>query len=328
MTANALPLTGQRALVTGGLGFLGLNLVGPLLDGGAQVRLLSRSLDPLAIAWLDEIRSGRPVEVLQGDAAMAEQRPEWFVGVDYVFHLAGESGAEKSLRKAHQDMEVNVSVHLGLLEALRARDRPPRVVFASSRLVYGATAAEPVNEQHATQPTSLYGVHKLAAEHYHRIYWMHHGVPYCSLRITNPYGPYQLPSRRHYGILNRFMIAALAGDSIPLYGGGSQLRDYVHVDDVARALLAAAIDERAVGQTFNLGSGQSIAIGNAARRIVDLAGSGRVEEVPWPPGALQVETGDFLCDISHIDAQLGWRPRIGLDEGLTKSLGAYRSLPG
>jgi UDP-glucose 4-epimerase len=319
-------LRGRLVLLTGGLGFLGLNLVPLLLASGAQVRILARTLQPLALAWLEELRGGRSVEVLQGDIADAGRMPGWLAGVDLVINLAGESGAVKSLREAHADMQVNIAGHLNLLDALRDRDSLPRVVFVSSRLVYGVTGAEPAGEGHPTLPTSLYGLHKLTVEHYYRIYHQHYGIPYSILRLTNPYGLYQLPQRRHYGIVNRFAMAAIRDEAIPLYGGGPQLRDYIHVRDAAEAILRAGVDPRAAGETLNVGSGRAVSLGDVARRIVELAGAGRIEEVPWPEGHRLVETGDFLCDTRRIEEILGWKAGTGLDQGLRQTVEGYRSL--
>lgn len=319
-------LVGRRVLVTGGLGFLGLNLVPLLLEGGAEVRVLARTLQPLALSWLDRLRDGRDVEVLQGDIADPDRMPGWLDGVDLVLNLAGESGAVKSLREAHVDMQVNIAGHLNLLDAVREQGEPPRVVFVSSRLVYGVTGAEPAGEGHPTLPTSLYGLHKLTVEHYYRIYHQQYGIPYAILRLTNPYGLYQLPQRVHYGIVNRFVMAAIRDEAIPLYGGGPQLRDYIHVRDAAEAVLRAGLDPRAVGETLNVGAGRSVSLGEVARRIVALAGSGRVEEVPWPEGPRKVETGDFLCDTRRIGERLGWKAAVGLDEGLRQTVEGYRAL--
>lgn len=319
-------LAGRRVLLTGGLGFLGLNLVPPLLEGGAELRILTRTLRPLALSWLEDLRGGRAVEVLQGDIADADRMPGWLDGVDLVINLAGESGAVKSLREAHADMQVNVAGHLNLLDSIRDRGTFPRVVFVSSRLVYGVTGTEPVREEHPTYPTSLYGLHKLTVEHYYRIYHQHYGIPYAILRLTNPYGLYQLPERRHYGIVNRFVMAALRGEAIPLFGGGPQLRDYIHVRDAAEAVVRAGLDPRAVGETLNAGAGRSVGLGEVARRIVALAGAGRIEEVPWPEGHRKVETGDFLCDTRRIAERLGWQAAVGLDEGLRQTVEGYRSL--
>jgi UDP-glucose 4-epimerase len=319
-------LGGRRILITGGLGFLGLNLVPVLLDAGAGLRILNRSLHPLALAWLDRLRGRRPVEVLEGDIAEAGRMPDWLRGMDVVVNLAGESGAVKSLREAQTDMQVNVAGHLVMLDAIREQAGFPRVVFISSRLVYGVTGSAAVAEDHPLRPTSLYGLHKLTVEHYYRIYREQYGIPYTILRLTNPYGPYQLPHRNHYGILNHFVMAALRNETLQVYGGGPQLRDYVHVRDVAEAVLSVCADERATGETLNVGSGRSVSLGDVARRIVETAGSGRVEDVPWPDGYQKVETGDFVCDTRRIERLLGWKAGVDLERGLQETIECYRSL--
>lgn len=322
-------LAGSRVLVPGGLGFIGLNLIPLLLEHGARVRILNRSLDPLAVRWLalvsGSVTGGCPVELLQGDIT-DPCMPEWLEGIDLVINLAGESGAAKSLSDAHADMQVNIAGHLNLLNAVRAQARPPRVVFLSSRLVYGITGGAPVDEDHPTRPTSLYGLHKLTVEHYHRIFWEHDRLPFTVLRVTNPYGPYQLPHGRHHGIVNRFAMAALAGGTLRLFGGGGQLRDYVHVSDLAEAILCAGTEERAIGETFNLGSGIPVSLAEVAHRIVAAAGSGRIEDVPWPEDDRKVETGDFRCDVRRIEALLGWRAKISLEDGLRRTVEVYRGL--
>ena len=319
-------LAERLVLVTGGLGFLGLNLTSALLAAGARVRILNRSLHPLALSWLGTIADGHQVDLCQGDIADGDGMREWLAGVDVVLNLAGESGAVKSLQEARSDMQVNVAGHLTLLDAVRAAGTLPRIVFVSSRLVYGVTGSTPAAEDSPPRPTSLYGLHKLTVEHYHRIYREQYGIPSTILRLTNPYGPFQLPQRRHYGVVNRFIMTAIQGGTITLFGGGAQLRDYIYADDVADALLRACIGERAVGETLNVGSGVSVGVGEVARRIVAAAGAGRIEAAPWPEGEQKVETGDFLCDVSRIQAILGWRARTDLDDGLRRTVQSYRSL--
>jgi nucleoside-diphosphate-sugar epimerase len=319
-------LSGRLVLVTGGLGFMGLNLVGPLLDCRARVRILARSKDPLALSWLKHIAAGRAVEVEEGDIRDSSRLPRWLEDVDIVVSLAGESGALKSLQEAHTDIQTNVMGHLLLLDAVRKLRKPPRMIFVSSRLVYGITGRDTVREDHTTLPTSLYGLHKLAVEHYHRLYSQHYGIPYSILRVTNSYGPYQLPHRRTHGIVNQFISAALAGNHLTVYGDGAQLRDYVHASDVALAVISAATHDHAVRAIFNVGAGTSVRLADVANRIVMLAGGGIVESAPWPDKLLKVETGDFICDISHAREQLGWTPRIELDEGLANTVREYREL--
>jgi nucleoside-diphosphate-sugar epimerase len=321
---------GRRVLVTGGLGFIGLNLTRALLGVGAEVRILNRSCDSLAQTWLEKIADGRSVEVFQGEIADPQRVQECLRGVDVVFNLAAESGAVKSLQQSWTDMQVNIAGHLNLLETVRqyplGENKFPRIVFVSSRLVYGVTGSTPVSEEFPTRPTSLYGLHKLTAEHYYRLYHLHYGIPFVALRLTNPYGPFQLPHRQAYGIVNRFLMNAVQGGALTVYGEAQQLRDYIHIDDVVSALLLAGNDERAVGEIFNVGSGVSIPLKEMAEAIVRAAGSGSVVEVPWPQEFKMVETGDFLCDISHLRNSLHWNPLVKLDVGLRQTVNSYRDL--
>lgn len=313
-------------VLLGGLGFIGLNLVPGLVRAGARVEIVNRSLDPLALRWLDRQAGGAPVSVHQGDIRDVEKLQGWLQAADLVINLAGESGAVKSERDALMDAQVNVGGHLAVLEALRGGQRHTRVVFISSRLVYGVTGSSPVSEAHPTRPTSLYSLHKLTVEHYHRLYWEHYGIPYTVLRLTNPYGPFQLPDRREHGIVNRFILAALRGETITLFGGGRQLRDYIHIADASTAILRAATEERAVGETLNVGAGASVSLCEMAERIVEVTGSGKVKTVPWPEGYEQVETGDFLCDIGRIEHLLGWKPTLDLETGIRRTVERYREI--
>ncbi len=319
-------LRGRCVLLLGGLGFIGLNLVPELLRAGARVEIVNRSLDPLALRWLDRQAGGREVGIHQADIRNVDGLQPWLDAADLVVNLAGESGAVKSVREALADSQATVGGHLAVLEALRGRGRLSRVVFISSRLVYGVTGPAPAGEDHPTRPTSLYGLHKLTVEHYHRIYWEHHGIPYTILRLTNPYGPFQLPRRREYGVVNRFVLNALRGDTITLFGGGRQLRDYLHVADAVAAVLRALVDERAAGETLNVGAGTSVSLREMAERIVEACGSGRVESAPWPGGYERVETGDFLCDTRRAERLLGWRPGMDLEKGLRSTVAIYREL--
>ncbi len=313
-------------MLLGGLGFIGLNLVPELVLAGARVEILNRSLDPLALRWLDRQAGGAPVSVRQGDIRDAEKLHGWLRAADVVINLAGQSGAVKSACDALVDAQVNVGGHLAVLEALRGCRHPPRVVFISSRLVYGVTGSTLVAEPHPALPTSLYGLHKLTVEHYHRLYWEHFGIPYTVLRLTNPYGAFQLPGRREHGVANHFFLAALRGETITLFGGGRQLRDYLHVSDAVAAILRATTDERAAGEILNVGAGVSVSLREMAERIVEVAGSGKVEAAPWPEGYERVETGDFLCDIGRIERLLGWRPVLDLEMGLRKTMETCREI--
>lgn len=313
-------------MLLGGLGFIGLNLVPELLRAGALVEIVNRSLDPLALRWLDRQVGSDHVTVHQGDICDVEKLHDWLQAADVVINLAGESGAVKSVRDAVTDAQINVGGHLAVLEALRRSRRSVRVVFISSRLVYGVTGSTLVDEAHPTLPTSLYGVHKLTVEHYHRIYRKHFGIPYTILRLTNPYGAFQLPDQREHGIVNRFILANLRGEKITLFGDGRQLRDYIHISDASAAILRASTEERAVGETLNVGAGVSVSLRQMAERIVEVTGFGELATAPWPEGYERVETGDFLCDTRRAEHILDWKPVLDLGTGLKRTIEAYREI--
>jgi UDP-glucose 4-epimerase len=246
-------------------------------------------------------------------------------GQDVVFNLAGQSGAVRSMEDPFTDLEVNCRGNLVLLEALREENRSARLVFASSRLAYGRAGADPVTEDHMASPTCMHGVHKLAVEQYLQIYRQVYGLACTTARLTNPYGPGQPTERTTYGVVNRMIHQALAGDAIPVYGDGRQRRDYIFVDDAVAALVRMAELPASAGRTYNVGSGVGTPLVEMARAITRIAGSGRLEMIEWPQLAEQIETGDFVADIGRIRRELGWEPRVSLAEGLERTVAFYRA---
>ena len=317
---------GRTVLITGGTGFLGLNLVAALREAGAEVRTLSRSSVALFPPPLAGERKGGGVQHFQGDLrdrALVEKAIE---GSSVIFNLAGHSGSISSNTEPFEDLDVNLRGHLTLLEASRHLPQPPTIVFPSSRLVYRPTTQMPVAETALTGPLSLYGVHKLAAEHYHFLYAHLHGLKVAVLRITNPYGYSTHQSDDRYTIINWFIHLAVTDQLLPIYGEGKQLRDYVHVDDVTRAFLLAGTDPRAAGMIFNVGSGAAVSFREMAETVVREAGRGRIEHRPWPDEAARVETGDFVADVTRIGETLGWRPATALGSGLREVIRQYRQM--
>ena len=245
-------------------------------------------------------------------------------GQQIVFNLAGESGAVRSMEDPWTDLDVNCMGNLSLLEALRTANRDARLVFVGSRLQYGKQDAQPVNEDQEPEPLCLHAIHKLTVERYLKLYATLYGVQYTIARVTNPYGPGQPESRTAYGIVNRLIHLALAGKPLTVYGDGAQRRDYIYVDDLVSALMTLAASPVSVGRAYNVGSGTGTRLVDMARTIIEIAGSGRVEHVDWPALAGQVETGDFIADITRIEGELGWRPTIGLRDGLERTVALSR----
>lgn len=313
---------GRRVLVTGGAGFIGQNLVARLLTEGAEVTVfdyaLSRELDELV-----RCRRGA-LNLRQGDIRDEAKVEDAVRGQQVIFDLAGKSGAADSNRAPLLDLDVNCRGHLTVLEAWRRVSPLAALVFPSSRLVYGKPQRLPVDEKHPLAPESFYAAHKLTVEGYLRIYSQLHGLRSAILRISNPYGPLQGCDARIYGVVNKFVQSAVRDEAITLFGDGSQRRDYLHIDDLVNALLAAGLRAAAPTLLVNIGGAEQLSLRELAARIVALAGTGRIEYVPWPEDYRQVETGDYLTDLALAAETLDWRPRIALDDGLRQTIEYYR----
>ncbi len=313
-----------RVLVIGGLGFIGVNLTERLVTEGRTVTVVT----PSRARHADRAAAfeARGVRIVDGDLRDAVAMTKAVAGQAIVFNLAGESGAVRSMEDPWTDLDVNCRGNLVLLEALRAGNRDAKLVFVGSRLEYGRQTIQPVDEEQAPDPLCLHAIHKLTVEKYLRLYGSLFGLRYTIARVTNPYGPGQPPGRTAYGVVNRLIHLALAGDALPIYGDGTQRRDYIHVDDLVPALVALAESSLSDGRVFNVGSGEGTRMIDMARAIIDMAGAGHVEHVGWPALAEQIETGDFVADISRIRADLGWTPGIALRDGLQKTIVYYRAL--
>ena len=223
------------------------------------------------------------------------------------------------------DLDVNCRGNLVLLEAMRAVNLEAKLVFVGSRLEYGRQAVQPVGEEQVPDPLCLHAIHKLTVEKYLRLYGSLFGLRYTIARVTNPYGPGQPRGRTAYGVVNRMIQLALDDRALPIYGDGTQRRDYIHVDDVVSALVRLSESSSSDGRVFNVGSGEGTRMLDMANAIIEGAGGGRVEHVEWPALAGRIETGDFVADVSRMRAELGWIPATALNEGLAKTIAFYRT---
>lgn len=313
----------SRVLVIGGLGFLGANLTRRLRAEGRHVTAATRAVAAHAETAEAFRRDG--ITVIEADLRHASTMVEAVAGQEVIVNLAGESGAVKSMEEPIADLEGNCRGNLVLLEAMRAHNPSAKLVFVGSRLQYGKPSTLPVSEDHARDALCVHAVHKNTIEDYLRVYSQLFGLRYTIARVTNPYGPGQPAGRIAYGVVNRMIHLALADQSLPIYGDGRQQRDYIYVDDVSAALTALADSDSANGRAFNVGSGRGTALIDMAKAIVHAAGGGRTHHVEWPRLAEQIETGDFIADISRIDREIGWRPMTSLTDGLDRTVAFHRA---
>jgi len=315
--------TGSRVLVLGGLGFIGASVCHRLMREGRRVTAFSRSLAPHA--ELARALTAGGARIIEGDLRDAAAVGGAVADQDVIVNLAGESGAVKSMEAPVADLDGNCRANLVLLEAMRAHNRGAKLVFVGSRLQYGKPSTLPVHEDHPRLAMCVHAVHKNTVEEYLRVYGELFGLRYTIARVTNPYGPGQPAGRVAYGVVNRMIHLALEDQTVPIYGDGLQRRDYIHVDDVAAAVMRLADSAAADSRAYNVGSGEGTSLIHMARTIVAIAGGGTIAHIPWPTLAEQIETGDFVADISRIEREIGWRPQTALRDGIEQTVAFHRT---
>lgn len=310
-------IIGARAVVFGGSGFLGGHLAAELVRRGVDV----------VIADLREPAAAVGARFEQVDALDAGAVARVVDGADAVFAFAGGLGALRSLAEPLADLRSTCEAQLVLLEAVEQRCPSAALVMPGSRLEYGVPHYLPVDETHPHDGTSPYAIHKAACAAYYRMHHEASGLHAVSLRLSNPYGPRLRgdAARAGFGVLNFFIDRALADQPIALFGGGGQLRDFVHVDDVVSASISAACTPEAGGLAINIGSGEGLSLAAAAETIVAACGSGSLDRTAeWPPDAASVETGDFYFDIGRARTILGYAPSVTFEEGIAGLISSIR----
>lgn len=309
---------GRKVLVAGGDGFIGYNCCRLLAELGADVTLISRHAPSRAAA-----HAGRTLRLDLGDRKALAPVVQ---GHDIVLDCVGASGAVESNADPYRNFDIECRPHMNLFDACARAARPPVVVFLSSRLVYGSATELPVRETHRLAPASFYAVHKVTLENYLEVFGRTRGLPFVILRVANPYGPGPAELDKGYGVINQFIARALDNAPIRVFGDGAQLRDYVYIDDLVRAILGVASNTRCHGEVYNVGSGQGISIARAIDVIIQACGSASsVEHVPWPEMALKVESGDFVADIAKLGGVLGGASMTPFGDGVAATVAATRA---
>lgn len=321
---NRGEFSGKRALITGGLGFIGSNLAARLVDLGAEVVLVDSLIpeyggNPFNIeGFKDQVRWN--VSDVRDEHSM-----KYLVqGQDLIFNLAGQTSHMDSMEDPHTDLEINCRAQLSILEVCRRHNPGVKVVFASTRQIYGRPDYLPVDEKHLLRPVDVNGVNKMAGEWYHTLYNNVHGIRACSLRLTNTYGPRMRVKDARQTFLGVWIRSLVEGKPFEVWEGG-QLRDFTYVDDVVDALLLAASRDEGNGQAFNLGGERFISLKELASLLVEINGSGEFRVRGFPENRRRIDIGDYYADDRLIRKVLGWDPKIPLREGLARTLAYYRA---
>ncbi len=314
---------GSKVLITGGLGFIGSNLAEQLLDLGAEVTLLDSLIPDYGGNFFNIEPFRARVTVNISDVRDTYSMRHLVQGKDYLFNLAGQTSHLDSMLHPLPDLEINCHAQLSILEACRACNPQIKIVFASTRQIYGRPERLPVDETHPLHPVDVNGINKMAGEKYHLLYSQVHGLRATALRLTNTIGPRMRIKDARQTFVGVWIRQLLEDQPIEVWGG-KQLRDFTDVDDAVQAFLSAAANAETSGEVYNLGGSEVIDLAHLAQLLIDVHGAGSFSVAEFPAERHAIDIGDYYADFSKIRAQLGWEPKRSLRETLTKTLAYYR----
>jgi UDP-glucose 4-epimerase len=314
----------KKIIITGGLGFIGSNLARRLVAAGAQVTLVD-SLIPQYGGNLFNISGIEDrVRINISDVRDPHSMRTLVKSQEFLFNLAGQTSHLDSMEDPDTDLDINCRAQLTILEACRRYNPGIRVVFASTRQIYGHPGYLPVDEKHLLQPVDVNGINKMAGEWYHILYNNVYGVRSSALRLTNTYGPRMRICDARQTFLGIWIRNILQNKPFEVWEG-QQLRDFTYVDDAVDAFLLAASNDAACGKVFNLGGCEVISLSDLAALLIKVNGGGEYFARAFPPERKQIDIGDYYADDRLIRSVLNWEHHIALDEGLRRTLAYYRS---
>ena len=315
--------SGKEILITGGLGFIGSNLARRLVSQGANLTLVDSLIPQYGgnTFNIDDIKNKVAVNVCDVRDTFAMEH--LIQGKDYLFNLAGQTSHLDSMADPHTDLDINAAAQLSILEVCRKENPDIKIVFASTRQLYGRPDYLPVDEKHPNRPVDVNGINKLAGEWYHLLYNNVYGIRACALRLTNTYGPGMRVKDARQTFLGIWIRLLLEGKPIKVFGDGKQLRDFNFVDDCVEALLLAGASDQANGKVYNLGGSEVIGLKDLSKMMVNLGHGGSFELAPFPSERKAIDIGDYYSDFSLITKELGWVPKIDLKDGLKRTLNYY-----
>lgn len=314
----------KSVLITGGLGFIGSNLCRALVRDNAKVTVVD-SLIPLYggnrfnVADIKE-----QLDINISDVRDVHSMEHLIQNQDYLFNLAGQTSHLDSMTDPQTDLEINAAAQLSILEACRAHNPGIKIVFASTRQLYGKPDYLPVDEQHPIRPVDVNGINKLAGEWYHLLYNNVYNIRATALRLTNTYGPGMRVKDARQTFLGIWIRQLIEGKAIQVFGDGKQLRDFNYVDDCVNALLLAGASDAANGKVYNLGSHEVISLGQLAEKLTGLGFGGSSKLVPFPEDRKAIDIGDYYSNYELIAQELGWKPETDLTEGLSRTIAYYQ----
>jgi len=315
---------GRKILITGGVGFIGSNLARCLVELGANVTLVDSLIPEYGGNLFNITGIEDQVRINIADVRDDHSMRTLVQGQDYLFNLAGQTSHIDSMQDPFIDLEINCRAQLSILEVCRQYNPNIKIVFASTRQIYGKPDYLPVDEKHLLRPVDVNGINKMAGEWYHILYNNVYGIRACALRLTNTYGPRMRVKDARQTFLGIWVRLLVEGKPFEVWGG-EQLRDFTYMDDAIEAFLLAATCEQANGQVYNLGGGEVISLRKLAELLVKTNGGGEYHVREFPAEQKRIDIGDYYADDQSIRSELGWAPQVSLREGISRTLDFYRS---
>ncbi len=314
----------SRVLITGGLGFIGSTLARRLVDIGANVTVVDSLIPEYGGNWFNLLGYESRIRINVSDVRDCFALEHLIQGQDYLFNLAGQTSHADSMTSPEIDLAINCTAQLSILESCRKVNPSIRVVFASTRQIYGKPQYLPVDEAHPLVPVDVNGINKQAGESYHRLYSDVYGIRTTCLRLTNTYGPRMRIKDARQTFLGVWLRRIIESQAFEVFGTGDQLRDFNYIDDCVEALLRAGSHDSLIGGIFNLGSDEVISLKDLATLLSELAADAPFQIVPFPPERKAIDIGDYFGNFDRFSSLTGWIPKTSLREGLQKSLDYYR----
>ena len=317
-------ITIKKILITGGLGFIGSNLTRRLVERGNTITVV----DSLIPEYGGNLRNLHDIQdkitVSLSDVRDVPAINNLIKGHDYLFNLAGQTSHLDSMHDPITDLDINAKAQLSILEACRKYNPDIRIVFASTRQIYGKPKYLPVDEKHPLHPVDVNGINKIAGEQYHILYQEVYGIASSVLRLTNTYGPRMRIKDARQTFLGIWIRSLLERKSIQVFGDGKQRRDYNYVEDVLDALMIAATEENAIGKVYNLGAPAPLSLEDTAKIMCQEIEGSDYQMIPFPDERKAIDVGDFVCDYSAFRNQFEWEPKVNFEEGIQRSFEYFK----
>ena len=314
----------KNVLITGGAGFIGSNLAIKLAEMKANVTIVDSFIPEYGgnLFNLEPIKN--KVKLNISDVRDEHSMKYLINDQDYLFNLAGQTSHIDSMNDPYVDLEINARAQLSILEACRRYNPKIKIVFASTRQIYGRPQYLPVDENHPLYPVDVNGINKMAGEWYHIVYNDVYKIRSVVLRLTNTYGPRMRVKDARQTFLGIWIKNVIEGNKILVFGDGKQIRDFNYVDDVVNAILLSAQSEDADGMIFNLGADDPINLEDTAKLMIEISHNANYELVPFPAERKAIDIGDYYADYRKIRSKLGWQPKISLKDGLKLTINYYQ----